>query len=370
MNHSYQDPNSSYEPQCHPILLITDQEEGHHALHDALVKSGFPVSTCAASSMSTVVADDVPALAVLCSDVSTPEHLDSLCKSCPEVPILAVTSVSEFTEALDLVEAGAWDYISDSCSCEQFIDRIRSLTMIGSNTKLAMSELEGVKGLCRRLCASNRELSRRFNKLRDDLQVVRSDHDSQVDIAATISAFQALLSQELGIEGVLQTALEFILGKTGPTNAAIFLADSPSSYSLGAYVNCDCPREQADPVLKKFAKDVCHHVAGPDDLVRFQDVDAFIEAVGSEADILESSEIVGMPCCFDGECLAVVFLFRSQEEPFSEELAPVLDCLRGALAEQLATIVNIHHRIEDHWPDESTDESSDWGFGNGGSKAA
>ena len=370
MNQNYPDPNSSYEPKRHPILLITDQEEGHPAFRDALVKSGFPVSTCDASSVSTMLAHDLPDLVLLCSDVCNREHLELLSESCPELPVLAITSVSDFTEALDLIEAGAWDYIADSCSCDQLIDRIRSLTLVGTNTKVALSELEGVKGLCRRLCASNRELTRRFNKLRDDLQVVRNDHDSQVDIAATISAFQALLSQELGIEGVLQTALEFILGKTGPTNAAIFLADSPSSYSLGAYVNCDCPREQADPVLSKFAKDVCHHVAEPDDLVRFQDVDAFIEAVGSEAEILESSEIVGMPCCFDGECLAVVFLFRSQEEPFSEELAPILDCLRGALAEQLATIVNIHHRIEDHWPDESTDESSDWGFGNGGSKAA
>ena len=198
----------------------------------------------------------------------------------------------DFTEALDLVEAGAWDYIADSCSCDQLIDRIRSLTLVGTNTKVALSELEGVKGLCRRLCAS-----------------IESSPDDSTSFAMIFrwcvmimiprwtSPRRSLHSRPAlsgtRIEGVLQTALEFILGKTGPTNAAIFLADSPSSYSLGAYVNCDCPREQADPVLSKFAKDVCHHVAEPDDLVRFQDVDAFIEAVGSEAEILESSEIVG-----------------------------------------------------------------------------
>ena len=370
MNNHYSDSNSSFEPGECSILLITDQEGTHRSFHDALVEGGFPVATCAPSSIAMMLEQCVPSIALVCSDESVHEHLQVMLDSCPEVPVLTMTQITDCTDVLDLVEAGAWDYVSDSCSPTELIDRIRSLSLIGSDAKLAMSEMQGLKGLCRRLCSSNRELSKRFVELREDLAVFRSDHDSQVDVASTVSAFQALLSQELGIEGVLQTALEFILGKTGPTNAAIFLADSPTSYSLGAYVNCDCPREQADPVLKKFAKDVCHHVAAPDDLVRFQDVDAFIEAMGVDAEILQSSEIVGMPCCFDDECLAVVFLFRSKEESFSEELAPILDSLRGALAEQLATIVNIHHRIADHWPDESTDESSDWGFGTGGNKAA
>ncbi|MEE2681954.1 MAG: hypothetical protein VX641_06230 [Planctomycetota bacterium] len=370
MNNDYPDINASHSPDRYPILLISDQEERYRDFHDGLTQAGFPVSVCTPSSISSALDESVPAVVLMCCEQPSLEHMRSLCSSRPELPILGLTSVSDFSDALDLIEAGAWDCIRDTCSCEQLIDRIHCLTVIAGEYLTGMSDPEGLKTLCRRLCASNNELAQRFLELRDDLALVRSDHDAQLDITSTISAFKALLSQELGIEGVLQTALEFILGKTGPTNAAIFLADSPSSYSLGAYVNFDCPREKADPVLAKFAVDVCHHVAGPDDLVRFQDVDAFIEAVGSEAEILESSEIVGMPCSFDGECLAVVFLFRSNSEPFSEALAPLLDCLRGTLAEQLATIVSIHHRIEDHWPDESTDESSDWGFGTGGSKAA
>ena len=370
MNHNYSDSNSSFEPGGCSILLITDHENKHRPFQEALVEGGYPVSTCAPSAIALMLEQSTPSIALMCSREGVHEHLQLMIDSCPKMPILTVTDVTETSDVLDLIESGAWDFIPCSCSSDELIERIRSLSLIRSDAELASSEMEGVKGLCRRLCDSNRELSRRFHKLRDELEVFRSDHDSQVDVASTVSAFQALLSQELGIEGVLQTSLEFILGKTGPTNAAIFLADSPSSYSLGAYVNCDCPREQADPVLKKFATDVCHHVAGPDDLVRFQDVEAFVDAMGVEAEILESCEIVGMPCCFDDECLAVVFLFRSQDDAFSEELAPILDSLRGALAEQLATIVNIHHRIADHWPDESTDEPSDWGFGSGGNKAA
>lgn len=306
----------------------------------------------------------------MASSEDTHDHLKRMCEACPHLPILAMTETTEFTDVMSLIEAGAWDFVHMPCPPNQVIDRLCCLSRLVIDPNTARSEVEGVKALCRRLCSSNQALSRQFAQLQSELEGLQSGHDAQIDVASTVSAFQALLSQELGIEGVLQTALEFILGKTGPTNAAIFLADSPTSYSLGAYVNFDCPREQADPILNKFARDVCHHVAGPDDLVRFEDVDAFIEAVGVDAEILKSSEVIGMPCCFDDECLAVVFLFRSQSEPFPEELAPILDSLRGALAEQLATIVNIHHRIADHWPEESSDESSDWGFGTGGNKAA
>merc|ERR1712032_825960 len=125
----------------------------------------------------------VPSIALVCSDESVHEHLQVMLDSCPEVPVLTMTQITDCTDVLDLVEAGAWDYVSDSCSPTELIDRIRSLSLIGSDAKLAMSEMQGLKGLCRRLCSSNRELSKRFVELREDLAVFRSDHDSQVDVA-------------------------------------------------------------------------------------------------------------------------------------------------------------------------------------------
>ncbi len=287
----------------------------------------------------------------------------------PDLPILALVDETSMKSVQDLLAAGVTNVHFLGSGVDTLQQRMDSLVGSEHGTD-GDSIFERSLEILRGLCSTNSALSERVTDLESELAEVESDVASRVEIATVVSSFKALLSQELGVEGVLQTALEFILGRTGPTNAAIFLADSETSYSLGAYVNCDCPREKADPVLCKFTTDVCHHVAVPDDLVRFEDIDSFIQAVGPEAEILRSSEVIGMPCSSDGECLAVVFLFRSESDPFPEQLAPVLDAVRVTLAEQLATIVGIHHRIEDHWPDEPTDEASDWGFGTGGNKAA
>ena len=370
MSENYSDMSKGFESSSFPLLIVTDQESVNQVVHESLVESGFPVSTCGPGSIAAMLEETAPRLALVCHSDHASDHIEAVKDVQPDLPILALSEGATFNCVLDLIRAGAWDFVQMPCASGDIVERLQSLAMLKCESSTSQTQMEGLKGLCRRLSESNRELSRRFAELEHELASCQDDVDAQLDVASTVSAFQALLSQELGIEGVLQTSLEFILGKTGPTNAAIFLADSPTSYSLGAYVNYDCPREKADPVLRKFAADICHHVAEPNDLVRFQDVDAFIEAVGSDAEILESADIIGMPCCCDDECLAVVFLFRPSDEEYSEDLAPILDALRDALAEQLATIVNIHHRIADHWPDESTDESSDWGFGTGGNKAA
>ena len=90
-------------------------------------------------------------------------------------------------------------------------------------------------------------------------------------------------------------------------------------------MNYDCPRERANPVLDKFASSVCEHVAEEDELIRFEDVDQFIDTVGEDAEVLRGTEIVAMPCSHEGECMAVLFLFRQTSQPFTDELAGTLD---------------------------------------------
>ena len=141
-----------------------------------------------------------------------------------------------------------------------------------------------------------------------------------------------------------------------------------TEFTLGAYVNYECPRSVADRFLAQLASEVCQHVAKEGELVRFQDVDRFVDALGPEANVLRNSDVVAMPCSFDGECMAVLFLFRDAEEPFEDDLAATLDSIRQIFAEQLTTVVRVHHRMEAEWPPEAADdqeEGNDWGFGEG-----
>ena len=369
MNDHYSDIQNGPDPSGPSVLLIAGDAGIADQDHGRLLASTAGIEFCSPAGIEDEITVHAPQVVAVSACHQAVDHVARVRKVSPALPVLALVDPAELQSVPALISAGVTELHFFGAAGPDVLTRLAELAGT-SHVSDPTAVLQRSQELLRNLCTTNAELSDRLHSAESELAEARSEVDSQVEVATTVSAFKALLSQELGVEGVLQTALEFVLGTTGPTNAAIFLADSETSYSLGAYVNSDCPREKADPVLNRFATEVCHHVAVPDDLVRFEDIDAFIDAVGPEAEILRSSEIIGMPCSSDGECLAVLFLFRPESESFPEDLAPTLDALRSALADQLATIVNIHHRIADHWPDESSDEAPDWGFGTGGNKAA
>ena len=282
--------------------------------------------------------------------------------------MLMMGDSEDVDQVMDYIRKGACDFIQMPCVAGNLISRLRAAVTCGEQDRLRARRLERLRGICRRLSRSKQEISDRLDEARNDLEVCRSGVSQQLDEASCSSEFRALISQELGVEDVLRTGLEFILSKTQPTNVAAFLANSDTDFSLGAYVNYDCPREKANPVLDKLASTVCQHVAAEDELVRFEDVDQFIDAIGEEAEVLRGTEIVAMPCSSEGDCMGVLFLFRDAKTPFDDQLASTLDCLREIFGEQLATVVRVHHRMEAEWPPESAqdqEDGTDWGFGEG-----
>ena len=65
--------------------------------------------------------------------------------------------------------------------------------------------------------------------------------------------FETILRQDLDLESVLRTTLEYALKKVGSTNGAIFLPNSCGDFTLGAYVNFDLPRDTAETLIAQLA---------------------------------------------------------------------------------------------------------------------
>ena len=192
-----------------------------------------------------------------------------------------------------------------------------------------------------------------------------SDQVRKLDEVAMCSEFRTLIRQELDVEDLLRTALEFLLVKTGPTNAAVYLAGGDESFGLGAYVNCDLPRKSVEPMLRRLCDEACPAVAEHIDVLRFEDAKDFVSECELGPEVSADLEMVAVPCHHDGECFAVMFLFRDSEHGFEDETAQVLGALRSILAEQLATLIRVHNRLENAWPDapaddEDTDEDLGW----------
>ena len=82
---------------------------------------------------------------------------------------------------------------------------------------------------------------------------IRTQCDDQMKNIALASELNTIFRQELDLESLLRTVLEYTLRKVGSTNAAIFLPSSTGDFTLGAYVNYDCPRDTAETLLDHLA---------------------------------------------------------------------------------------------------------------------
>ena len=124
------------------------------------------------------------------------------------------------------------------------------------------------------------------------------------------------------------------------------------------------------PVYQAMGKAICQSLQNERGLVRYEDGGTWAKAMGLDCEVLEHAQIISFACRFRGEPLAILTFFRSEENPFDDAVAGMLDNLRDVLGEQLGRIVRIHRRGRHEWPAESDsgetfgqddDASSDWG---------
>jgi hypothetical protein len=165
----------------------------------------------------------------------------------------------------------------------------------------------------------------------------------------TANEFTSLIRHELDIEQLLRSTLEFVLARSGPTNAAVFLPTTSGDYSLGAYVNYDCPKETVDILLDHIANTVAPRFEPSEKLVHLTTDESLRRFIGEDAAWLGDSGVVGFACRHGGEVLAIVMLFRDRASPFGPLLLDQLRMIGEVFAAQLARVIQIHHR---HLPKE------------------
>lgn len=180
---------------------------------------------------------------------------------------------------------------------------------------------------------SGPELLEAYNELAEQM--------ASVGLAAE---FNSLVRQELDLESLLRTVLEFVLAKLGPTNAAIFLPGTTGDYTLGAYVNYDCPRDTAEVLLDHLACVLPERFEDATRTVLMRSEQALVERLDDHADWLDGHAVACLACTHDDECLAVLTLFRDRRTGFADDHVATLDALATPFAMQLARVIHVHHR--------------------------
>lgn len=291
-------------------------------------------------------------------------------RTSPSTKLVVVSPAPNIQTAIHAIRCGAVDYLCWPMECEEMARRIDAAILKSRVERQRDERVAQLKKVCKELNVARHEITKQIDSLCNDLVNAYQGMAEQMNEVAMASEFRTLLKQELDVEDLLRTTLEYLLTKTGPTNAAVFLPDATDHYGLGAYVNYDCPRETVAVMLDHLCQAICPQMANENEIVSFDDASEFAQWVGSDAGFLSDSQVIAFSCRSKKDCLAVFVLFRNKSNPFDEKLGAVMDLMREIIAEQLATVIRIHHRAHPSWPKEAADGDLDindeYGFGRGG----
>ncbi|MBS0190356.1 MAG: hypothetical protein U0573_05555 [Phycisphaerales bacterium] len=296
----------------------------------------------ASSALESVAADSICGVLIAADAASDVDHLRAL----PGRKILLCDKVD--MQAARLALSLRVDDLADANSGAARIADLFDLSA-GTEREPATRREKRLLGLCRRLNDSRKELSRELTRLCSDMTRSYAELAGRIDTVAIAGEFTGLVRQELELEGLMRTSLEFLLAKLGSMNAALFLPSSSGDWSLGAYVNYDRARDSAEMMLDHLADTAPHRIAQAGFCMKLDTPEEVAQALPGAAEWLGECAVLGSPAEHEGETLACLLFFRDRETPFPEHAKETMEAIARILASQLARVIKVHHR---HLPKE------------------
>jgi DNA-binding response OmpR family regulator len=252
--------------------------------------------------------------------------------------------------AVDALRAGAVDLLQKPFDPEEVASRLLAAVERAEDLRHQQRRIERLRRICRRLDTAREEVSREVDTLCQDLVSAYQTIAGKVGRDAEQGEYASLVRSELDVEKLLRTTLEYVLSRTGPINAAVFLPTGCEDYSLGAYVNYDIPKSHADVMLDHLADVIPEQFEDESSSCVLRGEAQILEELPDAARWLGDCQLMIAPCRHDDECLAVIALFRSSRDAITDELIGSVEGIRDGFAEQLSRVIRIHNRHRD--PDE------------------
>lgn len=313
-----------------------------HRLNISFVRTPGELETyVAARAWDVVIAESELA------EGSSVEVLEHLAQAVRPLQSVVVTAAPNAELAVRALRAGVTDVVVASAARE-CAERLNGALCRAHEAKRGHrtgdKKVTKLREFCKTLNKSRHELRREVAELQCELETVRAQIEAKVKQGSLASEFSTIVRQELDIEGLLRTVLEFLLPRTGPTNAAIFLPGSSGDYALGAYVNYDVPKESCEILLDHLASTLAPKFEGETGVVSLPTREQLIKRLGNDAEWLDDSGVVAMSCRDGNECLAVLVLFRDRRTPFTAIQTEMLATVRGLFAKQLSRVIKTHNR--------------------------
>ena len=335
-------------------VVVSDRPDWRHVVAAACERVGIVCAFADLDCLRTLTAD-IADERVLIIDADAPgldACMDALRDRGVQSRIVLAETRESARAAMGAMRAGAGDVVSrGGRSAAALGARIMAASDRSWTLAARAQRVVDLERLCRRLGTSREALARQAHRRSSDAQAALQELAEHMNNVSTAAEFRGLIRGELDIESLLRTTLEFVLARSGPTNAAIFLPSSSGDYSLGAYVNYDCPKETCDVLLDHLANAVAPKFERSIGMVNLTTPEQLGEYIDGEADWLAGSCVAGFACRHENEPLAIFMLFRDRRSPFTPQLLEQVKTVGELFAAQLARVIHIHHRHlpKDKW---------------------
>lgn len=242
------------------------------------------------------------------------------------------------------MRSGVDDIALDPSDLDDVKHRVRSVYELGQRDKRQFEKLRRIRRTCRKLSQSRAKVTHQVDALCNDLVNAYQELSQQVQQVMYTSAYDAVMQDELDFEQLLRRTLEFIVEKVGACNAAIFLPGSHDEFSVAGFVQHDVPQAGLHLLLDELADVLAPRISEYSDVVAATDAASREQWLGEAASFFEGRQVVTFACCDQDETLAVITLFRSEEQPFDESATECGVALAPMIGERLARVIRVHHR--------------------------
>ena len=148
----------------------------------------------------------------------------------PCIRALVYSTKAGPTDVVEAIRAGASDFIVMPRDVDRLSERTAQVLDRVRAHRARERRVEDLADACAKLKETRDEMSDRVDTLCGDLASAYRTMREQISDVALASEFRALLTQELDLEAMLRTALEAMMQRIGPVNAAVYLQEEPGKW--------------------------------------------------------------------------------------------------------------------------------------------
>lgn len=325
-----------------PRVLVVDDEPTLVELVDDVVSRTFHCQVLAAKNLREARQIlSTQAIELLVADVNLPDGdgmslLPALRASQPNASAIVITGAPSMDGAITALRQGAVDFVPKPFSAQQICDHVK--TALERQRALARHShrLKRLREAVRRLNESRKIVSRKVDLLCNDLISAYGELSRQLDAVRTQEGFRKYVANARDLEQLLCHTMDWLLRQIGYSNVAIWLAAEEGEFQLGAYMKYTITGEQdmidamRAGLVQQTLREGMIHLVGDQVQERL---------TPQELDYLADQAIVSINCTYLSEPLAVVVLFRDDNEGFSDDDVATLKQISPLFAVTLAEAV-------------------------------